>query len=101
MSFDELSSNVISRGSCTACGDFSSELADISCGGVGLESWTYTVIRTSTITTLFYGTIKRNLLKIEPAENFQTSTKLLVKLSRVKRSRIDSFPRDYKRVKNI
>jgi len=100
MSFDELSSNVISRGQCTVCGDFSAELADISCDGVGLDCWIQCVIRTSTDANLFYDAVKRNLLKIEPAENFQTSTILLVKLSRLKRSRIDSFLRDYKRVKN-
>ncbi len=101
MSFDELSSNVISMGPCTACGDFSAELADISCDGVGLDCWIYSVIRTSTDANLFYDAVKRNLLKIEPAESFQTSTILLVKRSRLKRSGIDSFLRDYKRVKNI
>ncbi|MBA7604428.1 hypothetical protein ES703_11550 [subsurface metagenome] len=78
------------RPSCQHCGDFSSELADISCGGVGLDGWTYTVIRTGTGANLFYDTTKRDLLKVESAENFQTSTKLLAKLSRVKRSRLNS-----------
>lgn len=100
MSFDELSSNGISRRPCTACGDFCAELADISCDGVGLDCWIHSEIRTITDANLFYDAVKRNLLKIKPVENFQTSTILLVKLSKLKRSRIDSFLRDYKRVKN-
>jgi coenzyme F420-reducing hydrogenase beta subunit len=97
--------NAIYSGVCTGCGDFSAELADISCSGVGLDGWTYTVIKTNAGANLFHGAVKRNLLKIEPSENLQTLTKPLVKLLRVKRNLINSYPilipQDYKRVKNI
>lgn len=36
------------RGSCGVCRDFSSELADISVGWLGLEDWTFVIIRTYT-----------------------------------------------------
>ena len=34
------------RPECHHCGDFSAELADISCGGVGAMDWTIVVLRT-------------------------------------------------------
>lgn len=100
MSFDESSRNIISRRPCTACGDFSAELADISCDGVGLDCCIHSVVGRSTDANLFYDAVKKKLLKIKPVENFQTSTILLVNLSRLKRDCIDSFLRDYKRMKN-
>lgn len=78
------------RPSCQYCDDFSAELADISCGGVGLDGQTYTVIRTDSGTKVFDDSMRKSLLKVEPTENFQFSTKLLLKLSRRKRSRLES-----------
>lgn len=49
------------------------------------------MITTSTCANLFYGAVKK-MVKVEPAENSQNSTKLLVNLSRMKRSRINSYP---------
>ena len=34
------------RTSCRVCEDFSSELADVSVGGLGLDGWTFVIIRT-------------------------------------------------------
>lgn len=78
------------RSSCQYCGDFSAELADISCGGVGLNGWTYTVIRTDTGSKFFEDVVRKGLIKVKPAKNFQFSTKLLLKLSKAKRSRLES-----------
>lgn len=77
------------RPSCQYCDDFSAELADISCGGVGLDGWTYTVVRTDRGAEIFDNAKKS--LKIEPAENFQVPTKLLLKLSKGKRGRLESI----------
>lgn len=71
--------------SCHYCGDFSAELADISCGGVGLDGWTYTLIRTDKGTTVFDDAVKKGLLKVEPTKNFPVPTKILIKMSKEKR----------------
>ena len=78
--------------SCQYCGDFSAELADISCGGVGLDGWTYTVIRTDKGSKVFDNAVKGGMLKVEsPGES---PTKLLVKLSKGKRSRANRLSKD-------
>jgi coenzyme F420 hydrogenase subunit beta len=41
------------RESCKFCDDFSSELADISVGGLGLDGWTFTIVRTKKGEELF------------------------------------------------
>ena len=41
------------RPECHHCGDFSAELADISCGGVGAMDWTITILRTQRGEELF------------------------------------------------
>ncbi|MFH1821180.1 MAG: Coenzyme F420 hydrogenase/dehydrogenase, beta subunit C-terminal domain [Methanobacteriota archaeon] len=73
--------------SCHNCGDFSAELSDISCGGVGLDGKTYTLIRTDKGAAVFEDVVKKGMLKIEPVENFPFPTKILVKLSKDKRNR--------------
>jgi len=70
---------------CHYCGDFSAELADIACGGVGLDGWTYTLIRTDKGTTVFDDAVKKGLLKVEPTKNFPVPTKTLIKMSKDKR----------------
>jgi len=71
---------------CQYCGDFSAELADISCGGVGLDGWTYTIIRTDKGSKVFDDAVKKGMLRFEsPGES---PTKLLVKMSKGKRSRV-------------
>ena len=35
------------RPECHHCGDFTAELADISCGGVACMDWTITILRTA------------------------------------------------------
>ena len=70
---------------CQYCTDFSAELADISVGGVGLDGRTLTVLRTDMGTSIFEDTVKKGLLEVNPAEEFQSAMKLLVKLSNLKR----------------
>ena len=41
------------RASCSVCEDFSYELADVSVGGLGLDGWTFTIIRTEKGEELF------------------------------------------------
>ena len=70
---------------CQYCTDFSAELADISVGGVGLEGWTLTVLRTDLGVSVFEEAVRNWLLEVKPAEEFGSAMDLLVKLSAAKR----------------
>lgn len=73
------------RKSCTFCTDFSSELADISVGGLGLSGWTFTVLRTEGGQELFESAEKAGLLKTRPIEKEERALSLLIRLSKRKR----------------
>jgi coenzyme F420 hydrogenase subunit beta len=67
------------------CTDFSSELADISTGGLGLTDWTFSVIRSVRGDEIFDGAVKAGALRVRAAEGEKFAMDLLVKLSRKKR----------------
>ncbi|MCW4047330.1 MAG: Coenzyme F420 hydrogenase/dehydrogenase, beta subunit C-terminal domain [Candidatus Bathyarchaeota archaeon] len=69
---------------CDACGDFSSELADVSVGCLGLDKWTLTVIRTEKGEKLFSGAEQAGFLRTKPV-NEVGAFNLLVRLSEKKR----------------
>ena len=73
------------RKGCVPCTDFSSELADISTGGLGLDGWTFTIIRTEKGQEIFEGAEKTGMLKTRPVEEEKFALDLLVKLSKRKR----------------
>lgn len=73
------------RESCRFCDDFSSELADISTGGLGLEGWTFTIIRTETGEDLFSNAEKAGFLNVKTADEGQKAFDLLKRLSKKKR----------------
>jgi len=73
------------RKSCLLCPDFSSELADISVGGLGLSGWTFTIIRTEEGEELLENAQKQGILRIVPVEQAKKAVDLLVKLSQRKR----------------
>ena len=72
------------RTSCSVCEDFSSELADISVGGLGLDGWTFTIIRTEKGEELFANAEKTGYLESKPVEEGAFSKGLLLKLSKKK-----------------
>jgi coenzyme F420 hydrogenase subunit beta len=72
------------RMSCSVCEDFSSELADVSVGGLGLEGWTFTIIRTEKGEELFTNAEKTGFLESRPVEEGAFSKGLLLKLSKKK-----------------
>ena len=74
---------------CQYCSDFSAEFADISLGGIGLEGWTLTVIRTDKGEDFFSQTINKGLLEVKPVEDFESAFNLLHKLSKNKRTRAE------------
>lgn len=73
--------------SCVLCSDFSSELADISVGGLGLSDWTFTIVRTKKGSEIFESAEKAGLLKVRSVEEEQKAFDLLVRLSKMKRKR--------------
>jgi coenzyme F420 hydrogenase subunit beta len=73
------------RESCKFCEDFSSEMADISVGGLGLDGWTFVIIRTENGKTLFEMVEKAGLLETRPVKKDEPALNLLIKLSTKKR----------------
>jgi coenzyme F420 hydrogenase subunit beta len=73
------------RKSCGVCNDFSSELADISVGGLGLDGWTFTIIRTEKGEELFSSAEKAGLLNIKTIDEGANALNLLIKLSKKKK----------------
>lgn len=73
------------RKSCGFCEDFSSEMADISVGGLGLSGWTFVVIRTAEGEKIFEAAEKEGVLETRQVEKDEPALSLLVKLSVKKR----------------
>jgi coenzyme F420 hydrogenase subunit beta len=67
------------------CSDFSAELADISVGGLGLEGWTFTILRTKKGLDLFEEVEAKGLIQTRRVEEEPQVLDLLNKLSKRKR----------------
>jgi coenzyme F420 hydrogenase subunit beta len=67
------------------CCDFSSELADISVGGLGLDGWTFSIIRSEKGEELFMSAEKAGFLLTKPVSSDDGALQLLAKLSMKKR----------------
>ena len=80
------------RPECIHCGDFSAELADVSCGGVGASDWTITIARTERGKTLLDEMKGRGLLDTRPIEEFENSMKVLLRLARRQHQRVPAAP---------
>ena len=73
------------REGCSFCDDFSSELADISVGGLGLDGWTFIIIRTEKGEELFSGAERAGIIKTRNVNGETNALNLLHKLSKKKR----------------
>ncbi|MEM3626628.1 MAG: Coenzyme F420 hydrogenase/dehydrogenase, beta subunit C-terminal domain [Candidatus Bathyarchaeia archaeon] len=73
------------RKSCGFCADFSSEFADISAGGLGLDGWTFTVIRTEKGEEIFSKAEKSGIIETRNVYAEENALNLLRKLSKKKR----------------
>ena len=80
------------RPECHHCGDFSAELADISCGGVASMDWTITVLRTEKGERLFDDMVARRLLETRSMDEFENSMKVLIRLTKKQRERVPVPP---------
>lgn len=78
------------RKSCRFCDDFSSELADLSAGGLGLDGWTFTIIRTEKGEELFSKAEKSGIIEIRSVSAEESAFNLLRKLSKKKRQNLSS-----------
>jgi coenzyme F420 hydrogenase subunit beta len=75
---------------CHVCTDFSAELADISVGGIGLDGWTVTVIRSIQGENVFNLCVEEGLLDVRLIREDELAFKLLHRLSRIKQRRVRS-----------
>jgi coenzyme F420 hydrogenase subunit beta len=90
------------RPECHHCGDFSAELADISCGGVGAMDWTICILRTEWGEELFNRMVAEGLFEVRPMEEFENSMKVLLRLSNRQRLRVPVPPgQDASRVRAV
>jgi coenzyme F420 hydrogenase subunit beta len=80
------------RPECHHCGDFTAELADISCGGVACMDWTITVLRSARGEALFDDMVRRGLLETRPMEEFENSMKVMLRLTKKQRDRVPVPP---------
>jgi len=76
------------RHECDHCGDFSAEVADVSCGGVGAMDWTIVITRTDRGKAYMDEMIARELIEVRPIEEFEGSLKTLLRLARRQHQRV-------------
>jgi len=80
------------RPECHHCGDFTAELADISCGGVACMDWTITIIRTKKGEELFDDLVRRGLVETRSMDEFEQSMKVMLRLTKKQRERVPVPP---------
>jgi coenzyme F420 hydrogenase subunit beta len=78
------------RNCVTRCSDFSAELADVSVGGLGLEGWTFTILRTEKGIELFQEAEEKGLIRAKTVEEEKQVLDLLIKLSKKKRENAEN-----------
>lgn len=75
------------RPECAHCADFSAELADIACGGVGTRGWTIVALRTEKGAALWRDFEKEGLVETRPIEENRRAWNILNILARRQRGR--------------
>ncbi len=76
------------RPACKHCADFSAELADISCGGVGTRGWTIVVLRTEKGVDVWREFEKAGLAETMPIRENRRAWNILQILARRQRNRV-------------
>ncbi len=69
------------RPACLYCLDYGAENADIGCGGIGLDGWTYTLIRTERGHEAFQAALDAGILETRPLSDEPRGEFLMGKLS--------------------
>ncbi len=79
------------RPECQHCADFSAELADIACGGVGTRGWTIVVLRTEKGKEIWSEFEKEGLVEIQPIQENRRAWNILHILARRQRNRVPTM----------
>ncbi|HZR80583.1 MAG TPA: Coenzyme F420 hydrogenase/dehydrogenase, beta subunit C-terminal domain [Candidatus Binatia bacterium] len=80
------------RPECHHCGDFSGEVADISCGGVGSMDWTIVILRTSRGEEIFDRLVADGRVETRSMDEFESSMKILLRLAQRQHERVPVPP---------
>ena len=75
------------RPACLYCMDYAADNADIGLGGIGLNGWTFTVIRTEAGHRAWQALLEAGWVEVKELDEVPKSKELLVRLSRYKRNR--------------
>ncbi len=75
------------RPACDFCTDYAAERSDIALGGIGLDGWTYTVVRTDAGHDAFQAAIDAGEIEVRDVSDAPRSRPLLQKLAAAKHSR--------------
>lgn len=75
------------RPACLYCMDYSADNADIGLGGIGLDGWTFTVIRTEAGHQAWQALLKSGWVETKELDEAPKSKELLIRLSNYKRNR--------------
>jgi coenzyme F420 hydrogenase subunit beta len=76
---------------CHHCPDFAAEHADLSFGGLGMEGWTMILVRTEAGDDLLTRATDAGVLELRDAEEEPDALKVMDRLARKQRERIDPF----------
>ena len=74
------------RPACLYCTDYGAEHADIGLGGIGLDGWTFTLIRTERGHAAFAAALAAGVIETRPLEDEPRGMMLLEKLSAEKKA---------------
>ena len=80
------------RPECRHCGDFSAEMADIACGGVGTDRATIVVLRTQKAVDVWREFQASGEVEVEPIKDNKRAWNILLRLARRQRERVPAGP---------
>ncbi len=75
------------RPACLYCMDYAADNADIGLGGIGLDGWTFTVIRTEAGHRAWQALLEAGWVETKELDEAPKSKELLIKLAKYKRNR--------------
>lgn len=80
------------RAECHHCGDFTAELSDISCGGVGTTDWTIVILRNERAERLWDEMAADGRFETRSMDEFEKSMKVLLRLAQRQHERVPVPP---------